>query len=981
MAQNPIKGQLLIQVDQAELEASVNFTPSAQGQDWTPELIQRSLLESGLMSVSPKSVEQAFSKLSAMTGPSRFIIAKGSPPEPPVPETVEWANTPIPPEFKTVAEDLVAKTPLPALYRVRVEKCQKATIVKKPNPIPFMPPKEETVMVVDNREIREAIPIDPQVLGSAWVKEKEKIGTSVPAKPGKAGKSLFGRSIPAAPTENAEFHHADSILRNGREFVAASGGILRYGRNWAEILPFAVHEWSVTATPDKTSFLLDYQPGDPRLAPPNASDILAKAESMGAKRSELMDERDLDLVIREAAAAGEALMSRMLSTDRHAEVSIDISPDLLKASLTLRKGRGRGRPLDLRVVSEKIKTLGLRPSNPQKLKEDILAFYKGPAMDLENYVLAAGTAPGKGKDRALSYTVSFLSDQAAEAIKARLKDSLPALGELKGLDEFPIAAAKKLAYVQEGKSIAALARAEPGAPGTDVFGKAVPGVPGNQPTVKAYDNVRYSQDAATPLLSGLLLVGEEGETVSLRALPYRDGECHVLVAPDLMSAHVSLFAGLGAGLALTEASVMESLKAMGVVAGIDAEALRAAVSEVNSGAVVQDRIVARGKPPKPAGSVSIEWEIKLASGKGVTLREDGTADYRNQDRVTTVAEGTLIARLVKRGDEGEPGQDLRGKAIPPERARADEKITHDDSVKEDASDPNSIRLIAARSGEIRFEKGALSVVQSRTVKGDVDLKTGNLKYPGDVQVTGDVVSGFMVVAGGNVTIGGGAEASLVSADGMVRMGLGMKGQQKGTIRARKGIELLFSEHAILMAVEDIKIKNACVSCTVKTNGKLSLLGDKGRLMGGIVRARKGVETQALGSESFLRTEVSFGQDYLLADQIEAEQRETERVKAALAENEKRMAQAERAGTDPSAFRAEKLKLLKLLEKRSMRLFTLNEQFEQHFPSEIRVRGPVYPGVVLESHNRFHEVRQQKSGVIFAFDQEVGRIVEKPLTGA
>jgi uncharacterized protein len=64
----------------------------------------------------------------------------------------------------------------------------------------------------------------------------------------------------------------------------------------------------------------------------------------------------------------------------------------------------------------------------------------------------------------------------------------------------------------------------------------------------------------------------------------------------------------------------------------------------------------------------------------------------------------------------------------------------------------------------------------------------------------------------------------------------------------------------------------------------------------------------------------------------------------------------------------------------MRVFDLREKFEAHVASEVRVRGIVYPGVMLESHNRFFEVRSRRTQVAFSFDPKVGRIVERPLTG-
>jgi uncharacterized protein (DUF342 family) len=57
---------------------------------------------------------------------------------------------------------------------------------------------------------------------------------------------------------------------------------------------------------------------------------------------------------------------------------------------------------------------------------------------------------------------------------------------------------------------------------------------------------------------------------------------------------------------------------------------------------------------------------------------------------------------------------------------------------------------------------------------------------------------------------------------------------------------------------------------------------------------------------------------------------------------------------------------------------MREKFEEHFDSEIRISGTIFPGVVIESHNRYYEVKQKRSRVIFYFDCESGRIKEKPM---
>lgn len=267
-----------------------------------------------------------------------------------------------------------------------------------------------------------------------------------------------------------------------------------------------------------------------------------------------------------------------------------------------------------------------------------------------------------------------------------------------------------------------------------------------------------------------------------------------------------------------------------------------------------------------------------------------------------------------------------------------------------------------------------------SVSGDIGPATGNVRYSGKVRVSGSVRTGFQLFANGDATIAGSIEASLVSSEGTIVVGEGVKGANRGTLRAKKTIVASFAEQARLLAVEDIRVRASCVFCDVKTNGRLLIAGDKGALVGGICHARMGVDAAQIGSENGVATEISFGQDYLVADMIEAEEREVEKLKSLIVEADHRIAGLGRAGGGPGldALRQDKVKLLTLLEKRSLRLFDLREKFEEHHPSEIRVRGTIFPGVVLESHNRRFVVKSRRSQVVFSFDPQAGRIVESPL---
>jgi hypothetical protein len=57
---------------------------------------------------------------------------------------------------------------------------------------------------------------------------------------------------------------------------------------------------------------------------------------------------------------------------------------------------------------------------------------------------------------------------------------------------------------------------------------------------------------------------------------------------------------------------------------------------------------------------------------------------------------------------------------------------------------------------------------------------------------------------------------------------------------------------------------------------------------------------------------------------------------------------------------------------------LAAQFAEDHPAEIRVRGTVWPGVVMESHGKYYTVTEPAGRVVFRYDREAGRIVAEPM---
>ncbi len=980
MAGAVVKGAITIEIDALEIEAKIRFVPAKDGEDWNAERVLQLVAEKRITPApSARAVDELLQKLQKAKEGAVAVLARGTPPEDPVGERIAWSDLRVPEDLAKIAADLAARALPPELYRVKVEKIKREIIVKKPSPLPFLPPKEEVVVTYDKKEIREPVVVDASVEDTLYAEKGQKIGTIGVPKPGKPGKSVFGKAIPAPVLASPEFLTGSGIARDKNELRAAVSGVLRIGAGWADILPLAKPKWQVEKGSDGATLFLRFEPGEKSLPLPEAVDILAQAVSLGGAPEELLPEADIEDALTRATRTGEPIAGLSLSLRSDGAVRVDFSPDKLKATLTMRKAVGGGAPLELKAVAEAIKASGVRGFAADKVKADILAFFKGEEPALVDYVLFEGRAPTRGKDREIQPAVTPLGDQLraelVERIAASPRAGLPADPSA----YFPPKEATQAVFVEKDAIVASVTQPPPGTAGVDALGNALPGLPGNDPDIKPLAGLRMRGNEIRADYAGLMLVKREGDSFSAFVVPYRDSRIEVAVSEDGMSATLLLERGDGAGKTLGPEAVNQALSSAGVVRGIDAAAIADALSAAAGSGSAGPAVVARGEPPVAGGSFSVRWLVHLASGKGVTVKSDGKADFKNQDRFVAVAEGAPIVEIVKQGVDGRAGFDVTGKVLDPEKAAAVD-IAHDDSVREEPIE-GGVRLTAARMGEISFDGTLLKVNALHALKGNVDLSTGNINFPGEVRISGGVKPGFAVIGGGDVSIGEAAEAALVSAGGRVAVGQGVIGGGKGIVRARRGIDAGFVEQATLLAVEDIRVKNGCLQCQVKTNGKLRLVGEKGHLIGGVCRARFGIEAVNVGSERGTRTEISFGQDYLVKDQIESIEREIDKAKAALAELEKKMKAMEASGAKLDAARAEKVRLMKLMEKTGMKLFTLREKFEEHNESEVRVRGSAFPGVVLESHGRYFEVKQKRAGVVFYFDRAVGRIQEKPLKDA
>ena len=694
---------------------------------------------------------------------------------------------------------------------------------------------------------------------------------------------------------------------------------------------------------------------------PSLNDIREAAVREGVAINTLVSDRSLEKNLQKALAIPGEEFSFPIVIESSFDVRISISPDKTRAMLYIRKATERKHEIDMKLVSSVINASRLKGLDATKLKEAIHSFQQSDAMELEEFVLAEGTPPSRGKNRNLIPKIEWLEEQETNELRARLDSYEHQHPSGNASKSFPVSEATQFCFVEKSQIVYELSPVEPGEPGYDVYGIKIPGLPGNDPFIHVMENIILDKDGLKAERTGILIAsGSETDGYKLRIIPYIDGSVTPLISPDDMTVSLILESEEGAGNPLSVEAAFSALEEKGITGDIDSAAIESAIAEVRLSKKSSEIVVLRGQKPVPAGGFRITWFVNFPTEIPAMIISSG-------DRI-------LEAEKLPAGSDG---YDIFGTILKASDAEPETIPEHGEEIAEENHDGKLI-FIAETSGEITYVSGKLSISDTKTITGDINDSCGDVHFPGNLTIVGNIENGRTVKTAGSLSVEGNAGVSLLSADTSVMMHGGIKGDGRGIVWAKHGIGLTFAENARIFAGQDISIDNYCFQCTVKTNGTLLMKGNPAILLGGNIRASKGVEVFELGSVKTLRTSISFGQNYLVSDQIEVSEKEVRKIKEAVAKIDTQMQQTSNTNPRIHELRRRKLDLLKRNDKLTVRIFTLKEQFETHILSHIRVESTVYPGVILESHGRYYEVREQRHHVEFIFDQHTGQIICKPI---
>lgn len=256
--------------------------------------------------------------------------------------------------------------------------------------------------------------------------------------------------------------------------------------------------------------------------------------------------------------------------------------------------------------------------------------------------------------------------------------------------------------------------------------------------------------------------------------------------------------------------------------------------------------IAKGKPSVNGKDGYYIYHVQQPEEQNAPKElEDGSVEYVKTTNHTVVEAGDLLAEYVP-ATNGEYGFAVDASMLPPKRGKDLPKLKGKGFYHEDG------KYYASSHGMVEITERGFRITNLLEVNGDVDINYGHIDFDGDVNIRGDVKSGMMVKAAGNIEIKGHVGNCLIEAGKNIVVHNGMQGKFSGKLIAGGDIECKFFENSQAVAKGNIIVRSV-MNSQLEAEGKVTVEGKDAVVLGGSVHAVQGMELSEAGNDTELET--------------------------------------------------------------------------------------------------------------------------------
>lgn len=270
----------------------------------------------------------------------------------------------------------------------------------------------------------------------------------------------------------------------------------------------------------------------------------------------------------------------------------------------------------------------------------------------------------------------------------------------------------------------------------------------------------------------------------------KDTRFVVDISEDKLSAYVKINSS-DDGEKVTEKDIYDALNYKNIKFGIDYDKIK----ELYNNPVYEEFVlIAKGEPEENGKNGKLTFEFDVKNQRKPKILDDGRVDYKNLSYIESIkASGVLCTATLPVA--GKNGKNVHGNEI----IAIDGKEAVLPKGKNVEISEDGLKLIASVDGCVEYAMGKMNVYKQLDIPDNIDASTGNIKFAGNIDIKGDVLSGFKVQAEGSIFINGLVEAATIEAGGDVLVKKGIVGRGKAVIKSGNNVTSKYIENASVIA--------------------------------------------------------------------------------------------------------------------------------------------------------------------------------------
>lgn len=203
--------------------------------------------------------------------------------------------------------------------------------------------------------------------------------------------------------------------------------------------------------------------------------------------------------------------------------------------------------------------------------------------------------------------------------------------------------------------------------------------------------------------------------------------------------------------------IKDELRKNGINYGIIEENL----IQCTKGETAESILVAKGDPLINDEDDTIEYKFNIQNNAKKIIEDNvGRVDFKSIGTVEAIKEGQILA-IKHDGKPGQDGKDIAGIVRKHKNGKKLSLKAGEGCIIKDNT------IVSKTSGKPSLKNGVIHVNQLYTISEDVGIKTGNIKFIGNIVIDGEVNEGMKVESGNDIEIKKNVDRSEIKAKGNI----------------------------------------------------------------------------------------------------------------------------------------------------------------------------------------------------------------------